>query len=136
MQFPNCYLPISIIFYFSSSQVDVYNNGAHLYDFHVAYSFTYKVPVLYFRGYKSGISILYFILDIISFFLFVSLNLKILTFIFCRWLSVEPRWDKRRASFSFCWNPREVKVDFYDSGGIFTIKSTSTSMVQWPPPFF
>ncbi|XP_078173067.1 autophagocytosis-associated family protein [Carex rostrata] len=33
--------------------VDVYNNGAHLYDFHVAYSFTYKVPVLYFRGYKS-----------------------------------------------------------------------------------
>ncbi|KAJ3696805.1 hypothetical protein LUZ61_000510 [Rhynchospora tenuis] len=33
--------------------VDVYNHDAHLYDFHVVYSFTYRVPVLYFRGYKS-----------------------------------------------------------------------------------
>ncbi|KAJ4761807.1 Ubiquitin-like-conjugating enzyme ATG10 [Rhynchospora pubera] len=33
--------------------VDVHSHDAHLYDLHIAYSFTYKVPVLYFRGYKS-----------------------------------------------------------------------------------
>ncbi|KAJ1690990.1 hypothetical protein LUZ63_015145 [Rhynchospora breviuscula] len=33
--------------------VDNYSLDAHFYDLHVAYSFTYKVPVLYFRGYKS-----------------------------------------------------------------------------------
>ncbi|XP_010453165.1 PREDICTED: ubiquitin-like-conjugating enzyme ATG10 isoform X2 [Camelina sativa] len=29
-------------------------NEAHYYDFHIVYSASYKVPVLYFRGYCSG----------------------------------------------------------------------------------
>lgn len=30
------------------------NDETHIYDFHIVYSFSYMVPVLYFRGYQCG----------------------------------------------------------------------------------
>ncbi|CAD6263199.1 unnamed protein product [Miscanthus lutarioriparius] len=32
------------------------SDNVHVYDFHVVYSFSYKVPVLYFRGYHTRAS--------------------------------------------------------------------------------
>ncbi|EMS65219.1 hypothetical protein TRIUR3_17804 [Triticum urartu] len=31
-------------------------DNVHLYDFHIVYSFSYKVPVLYFQGLQAGAS--------------------------------------------------------------------------------
>ncbi|XP_058101869.1 ubiquitin-like-conjugating enzyme ATG10 [Magnolia sinica] len=33
--------------------VQSYNQESHIYDFHILYSNSYRVPVLYFRGYRS-----------------------------------------------------------------------------------
>ncbi|KAJ3675360.1 hypothetical protein LUZ60_004402 [Juncus effusus] len=33
--------------------VEVYNYDTYIYDFHIVYSFSYRVPVLYFRAYQS-----------------------------------------------------------------------------------
>jgi len=30
------------------------SDNVHVYDFHVVYSYSYKVPVLYFQGHRSG----------------------------------------------------------------------------------
>lgn len=37
-----------------SLQVESSSDNVHVYDFHVVYSFSYKVPVLYFRGYHTS----------------------------------------------------------------------------------
>lgn len=36
------------------SQVQSCSGNLHFYDYHVVYSFSYKVPVLYFQGHQSG----------------------------------------------------------------------------------
>jgi len=35
-------------------QVQSCSDNVHVYDFHVVYSYSYKVPVLYFQGHRSG----------------------------------------------------------------------------------
>ena len=37
-----------------SLQLENSSDNVHVYDFHVVYSFSYKVPVLYFRGYHTS----------------------------------------------------------------------------------
>jgi ubiquitin-like-conjugating enzyme ATG10 len=37
-----------------SLQVQSCSGNLHFYDYHVVYSFSYKVPVLYFQGHQSG----------------------------------------------------------------------------------
>jgi hypothetical protein len=49
-------------------------NEAHYYDFHIVYSASYKVPVLYFRGYCSGMS-QYNLLGLFWFVLLFSLKI-------------------------------------------------------------
>ncbi|XP_026663708.1 ubiquitin-like-conjugating enzyme ATG10 isoform X4 [Phoenix dactylifera] len=36
----------------NATLVQSYNDDMHIYDFHIVYSFSYRVPVLYFRGYR------------------------------------------------------------------------------------
>ena len=40
-----------------SLQVHSSRDNVHLYDFHIVYSFSYKVPVLYFQGLQGGMHI-------------------------------------------------------------------------------
>ncbi|XP_044968765.1 uncharacterized protein LOC123428616 [Hordeum vulgare subsp. vulgare] len=52
---PNsCYSPAMISI---SLQVQSSRDNVHVYDFHIVYSFSYKVPVLYFQGLQSGMHI-------------------------------------------------------------------------------
>ncbi|XP_010930316.2 ubiquitin-like-conjugating enzyme ATG10 isoform X1 [Elaeis guineensis] len=36
----------------NATLIQSYNDDMHIYDFHIVYSFSYQVPVLYFRGYR------------------------------------------------------------------------------------
>jgi ubiquitin-like-conjugating enzyme ATG10 len=54
--------------------VPTMENEAHYYDFHIVYSASYKVPVLYFRGYCSGMS-QYNLLGLFWFVLLFSLKI-------------------------------------------------------------
>ena len=40
-----------------SLQAQSSSESVHIYDYHVVYSFSYKVPVLYFQGHQAGMHI-------------------------------------------------------------------------------
>ncbi|GMP48715.1 hypothetical protein CsSME_00015976 [Camellia sinensis var. sinensis] len=47
------YLSLENVFLPRSGEVRSYDHEVHRYDFHIVYSSSYKVPVLYFRAYRS-----------------------------------------------------------------------------------
>ncbi|KAF5815573.1 hypothetical protein HanXRQr2_Chr03g0124571 [Helianthus annuus] len=41
----------------NATLVQITSDDGHQYDFHIVYSLSYNVPVLYFRAHSSGMSI-------------------------------------------------------------------------------